>query len=74
MQHRLNFLRLPPHEAARLQGFPDGYDFHPHSQASSKAQLGKWIGDAVPMPLGFAAGLATLGGAELWTPRESGMP
>ena len=63
---------LTPHEAARLQGFPDGYNFHPHSQASSKAQLGKWIGDAVPMPLGFAAGLAALGGKELWVPPECG--
>ena len=63
---------LTPHEAARLQGFPDGYDFHPYSQASSKSQLGKWIGDAVPMPLGFAAGLAALGGDELWTPPEFG--
>lgn len=62
---------LTPHEAARLQGFPDGYDFHPHAQPSSKAQLGKWIGDAVPMPLGFVAGLSVLGGETLWQPPET---
>lgn len=60
---------LTPHEAARLQGFPDGYNFHPHSdKVSSKTQLGKWIGDAVPMPLGYVAGLAVLGGDIPWSP------
>jgi DNA (cytosine-5)-methyltransferase 1 len=60
---------LTPHEAARLQGFPDGYDFHPHPEkASAKSQLGKWIGDAVPMPLGYVAGLAVLGGESAWQP------
>lgn len=58
---------LTPHEAARLQGFPDGYDFHPRGDPpSSKAQLTKWIGDAVPMPLGFLAGLSVLGGEVPW--------
>lgn len=62
---------LTPHEAARLQGFPDGYNFHPYTdRASSKAQLTKWIGDAVPMPLGFVAGLSVLGGAVAWEPPE----
>lgn len=60
---------LTPHEAARLQGFPDGYEFHPHSgKVSSKAQLGKWIGDAVPMPIGYVAGLSVLGGDTPWSP------
>jgi DNA (cytosine-5)-methyltransferase 1 len=58
---------LTPHEAARLQGFPDRYDFHPHpDKASGKSQLGKWIGDAVPMPLGYVAGLSVLGGETRW--------
>jgi len=62
---------LTPHEAARLQGFPDGYDFHPHpSKVSSKAQLGKWIGDAVPMPIGYVAGLSVLGGDVPWSPPD----
>ena len=60
---------LTPHEAARLQGFPDSYNFHPYpDRLSSKAQLGKWIGDAVPMPLGYVAGLAVLVGEVAWSP------
>lgn len=52
---------LTPREAARLQGFPDTYDFRrPDGMAPSKSQLVKWIGDAVPMPLGYAATLAAL--------------
>jgi DNA (cytosine-5)-methyltransferase 1 len=63
---------LTPHEAARLQGFPDDYNFHPYpDRPSSKLQLGKWIGDAVPMPLGYAAGLAVLGGEVAFTPQPS---
>lgn len=54
---------LTPREAARLQGFPDTYRFvtdpgHP----PTRAKLAKWIGDAVPMPLGYAAALAAVGG------------
>lgn len=53
---------LTPREAARLQGFPDTYDFRPNPPAvPTKLKLGKWIGDAVPMPLGYAAALAALG-------------
>lgn len=49
-------------EAARLQGFPDNYSFEePDGSAPARGQLAKWIGDAVPMPLGFAAGLSVLG-------------
>jgi DNA (cytosine-5)-methyltransferase 1 len=53
---------ITPHEAARIQGYPDGYNFfadprHP----PTKSKLTKWIGDAVPMPLGYAASLAALG-------------
>ncbi len=46
-------------EAARLQGFPDTYDFDP-GELPSKRSLAKWIGDAVPMPLGHAAALSAL--------------
>jgi DNA (cytosine-5)-methyltransferase 1 len=53
---------LTPWEAARLQGFPDTYDFFPDPRnPPNKLKLTKWIGDAVPMPLGFAAGLSALG-------------
>lgn len=60
--HPTRMRTLTPREAARIQGFPDTYRFHPdESRPSSKSQLGKWIGDAVPMPLGHAAGIAVLG-------------
>lgn len=50
-------------EAARLQGFPDSYRFVTDPrQPPSRAKLAKWIGDAVPMPLGYAAALAAIGG------------
>jgi DNA (cytosine-5)-methyltransferase 1 len=53
---------LTPREAARLQGFPDTYDFRlGGGEIPPKVKLGKWIGDAVPMPLGYIAGLAALG-------------
>lgn len=53
---------LTAREAARLQGFPDTYDFIPDPTAPpTRAQLAKWIGDAVPMPLGYAAALSALG-------------
>ena len=52
---------LTPWEAARLQGFPDSYDFFPDPKnPTTKAKLTKWIGDAVPSPMGFAAGLSGL--------------
>lgn len=60
--HPTRMRTLTPREAARLQGFPDSYRFHPdQSKPSSKSDLAKWIGDAVPMPLGHAAGIALLG-------------
>ena len=53
---------LTPLEAARIQGFPDTYDFNdPAGGAPTSQKLGKWIGDAVPMPLGYAATLAAIG-------------
>ncbi len=48
-------------EAARLQGFPDGYVFRPDpDRRPTRAQLAKWIGDAVTAPLGYAAALSAL--------------
>jgi DNA (cytosine-5)-methyltransferase 1 len=49
-------------EAARIQGFPDTYDFSVDGGAPSKKALTKWIGDAVPCWLGNAAVLAALSG------------
>lgn len=54
---------LTAREAARLQGFPDTYRFSPDPRnPPGRAQLAKWIGDAVPMPLAYAAALSALGG------------
>jgi DNA (cytosine-5)-methyltransferase 1 len=53
---------ITPHEAARIQGFPDGYKFRlADGSHPTKSKLTKWIGDAVPMPLGYVAGLSALG-------------
>lgn len=52
---------ITPAEAARIQGFPDNYIFDVDGIAPSKQQLTKWIGDAVPMPLGYAAAMSALG-------------
>ncbi|MFC0135745.1 DNA (cytosine-5-)-methyltransferase [Massilia eurypsychrophila] len=53
---------LTAREAARIQGFPDTYDFTVDGTAPSKKALTKWIGDAVPCWLGYAAVLAALTG------------
>jgi DNA (cytosine-5)-methyltransferase 1 len=52
---------ITPHEAARIQGYPDGYNFFVNPRnPPTKSKLTKWIGDAVPMPLGYTASLAAL--------------
>lgn len=52
---------LLPREAAAIQGFPSTYDFCPIEVSEpAKTDLAKWIGNAVPMPLGFAASLSLL--------------
>ena len=54
---------LTPREAARLQGFPDSYRFVTDPRRPPlRAKLAKWIGDAVPMPLGYGAALSAIGG------------
>ena len=53
---------LTPHEAARVQGFPDLFDFvSPLGDRLSRSYLSKWIGDAVPSILGTAAVVSALG-------------
>lgn len=47
-------------EAARIQGFPDTYDFMVDGSPPSKKALSKWIGDAVPCWLGYAAVMSAL--------------
>jgi len=52
---------LVPREAARIQGFPDNYRFELRDGSRlGRTAIAKGIGDAVPTPLGFAAGLSAL--------------
>lgn len=51
---------LKPREAARVQGFPDNYWFGAPADAPPRTHLAKWIGNAVPMPLGYAAAMSVL--------------
>lgn len=52
---------LTPHEAARIQGFPDWFDFSAGlGRKPSRTELAKWIGDAVPSIMGAAAVMAAL--------------
>lgn len=44
---------ITPHEAARIQGFPDSYRFFRAGEIPKRKNLAKWIGDAVPSFLGF---------------------
>lgn len=54
---------LTPREAARVQGFPDWFDFAvSRSEPPSRAEIARWIGNAVPSLLGFVATLAAIGG------------
>jgi DNA (cytosine-5)-methyltransferase 1 len=65
--HPTRLRMLTPREAARIQGFPDDYRFalpsespHEPPKPPTTRLLTKWIGDAVPMPLGYAAALWVL--------------
>ncbi len=52
---------ITPHEAARLQGFPDSYDWkHSRGQSWSRSTYAKLIGNAVPPVMGYVAMLAVL--------------
>jgi len=51
---------LTPREAARIQGFPDWFTFDAADAPPTRADLAKWIGNAVPAPLGFVAGMSAL--------------
>lgn len=54
---------LTPREAARVQGFPDWFSFDVSAvEPPSRAEISRWIGNAVPSLLGFAATLSALGG------------
>jgi DNA (cytosine-5)-methyltransferase 1 len=56
--HPLKPRVISPREAARIQSFPDTFSFVVNPDAPpSRAALQKWIGDAVPPLLGYAATL-----------------
>lgn len=55
---------ITPHEAARIQGFPDWFDFAPCELSVKRKHLAKWIGDAVHPILGYAVGLSILAARE----------
>ena len=53
---------ITPHEAARLQFFPDSFHFVDESGAAPKrTRLAEMIGNAVPPKLAYALGLGVLG-------------
>ena len=61
--HPLQPRVLTPREAARVQGFPDWFDFDAISSGPlRRGHLSKWIGDAVPPILGYVAGLSAISG------------
>lgn len=51
---------ITPHEAARIQGFPDWFDFAPRDFPLKRKHLAKWIGDAVHPMLGYVVTLSGL--------------
>ena len=52
---------ITPREAARLQSFPDTFTFASDASAPpNRTSLQKWIGDAVPPLLGYAATLPVM--------------
>lgn len=55
---------ITPHEAARIQGFPDWFDFAPPGTDVKRKNLAKWIGDAVHPILGYAVALSALTASE----------
>lgn len=51
---------ITPHEAARIQAFPDSFKFVVNGHDPARNAITKWIGDAVPPVLGYAALLSLL--------------
>ena len=49
-------------EAAILQSFPPNYQFLPDDEQPSMKEIGRWIGNAVPVELGRAIGSAIIRG------------
>ena len=56
---------LTPHEAARLQGFPDSFHFSDErGPLRQRKHYSKLIGDAVPPAIAYIAGLTAFGTLE----------
>lgn len=52
---------LTPHEGARIQGFPDSFQFVGDSKGEPpRTYMATMIGDAVPPPMAFHVGLAAM--------------
>lgn len=49
-------------EAAILQSFPESYEFLPVGEKPSVKEVGRWIGNAVPVQLGRAIGNSIISG------------
>ncbi|WP_019832708.1 DNA cytosine methyltransferase [Sphingomonas sp. PR090111-T3T-6A] len=62
--HSLQRRVITPREAARIQGFPDWFDFAPNDLPLKRKNLAKWIGDAVHPILGYTAALTALAALE----------
>jgi len=58
--HSLKRRVITPHEAARIQTFPDSYSFMPEEVRVSRKHLNKCIGDAVPPMLAYAPALGAI--------------
>ena len=57
---------LTPHEAARIQGFPDKFSFKTvDGNPLTRHHISNFIGNAVPPQLGYAAGVAALAALDL---------
>jgi DNA (cytosine-5)-methyltransferase 1 len=55
---------LTPHEAARLQFFPDSYRFEPEGRALGRSELAVMIGNAVPPKASYVLALGAIAALE----------
>ena len=57
---------ITPHEAARIQGFPDTFEFRMTSgEPLSRTNVSNMIGRAVPPQIGYVAGVAALASLDI---------
>ena len=62
---------ITPHEAARIQGFPDWFEFAPDGVPLKRKNVAKWIGDAVHPVLGYMTGMFALRELQVVEARQS---